>query len=86
MAARHPAVRSRKHHDGEPCSGGGWFTVMAQLPTEQVSNHYRAHSWSLDGDVPEVETAPVWDGHSTTDVARRLHTLLSGDASASVAN
>ncbi|MGW3860662.1 WDGH domain-containing protein [Streptomyces sp. NPDC005047] len=50
-SARYPAVRSWKHHDGEPCSEGGWFTVMAQLPTGQVSNHYRAHSWSMFGDV-----------------------------------
>ncbi|MEU8867819.1 hypothetical protein [Streptomyces umbrinus] len=86
LAARYPVVRSWKHHDGEPCFGGGWFIVVAQLPTGQVSNHYRANSWSLFGDVPEVETAPVWDGHSTTDVARRLRTLLSGDGSTSVAS
>jgi len=86
LAARYPVVRSWKHHDGEPCFGGGWFIVVAQLPTGQVSNHYRANSWSLFGDVPEVETAPVWDGHSTTDVARRLRTLLIGDGSTSVAS
>lgn len=32
--------KSHKHHDGEECFGGGWFIVMAELPTGQISNHY----------------------------------------------
>ena len=83
LDAGYSVVRSWKHHDGEPCFEGGWFIVVAQLPTGQVSNHYRAESWSLFGDVPEAEAAPVWDGHRTTDVARRLRALLSEDGSTS---
>ncbi|GAA2096275.1 hypothetical protein GCM10009801_65710 [Streptomyces albiaxialis] len=86
LAAGYPVVRSWRHHDGEPCFGGGWFIVVAQLPTGQVSNHYRAESWSLFADVPEVETAPVWDGHSAGDVTRRLRALLGGDVPTGVAS
>lgn len=25
--------KSHKHYDGEECFGGGWFIVMAELPT-----------------------------------------------------
>lgn len=32
---------SFSHSDGELCFGGSWFIVMANLPTGQVSNHYK---------------------------------------------
>lgn len=32
--------KSHKHYDGEECFGGGWFILMAELPTGQISNHY----------------------------------------------
>ena len=32
--------KSKFHADGGKCFGGGWFIVMAQLPTGQISNHY----------------------------------------------
>jgi len=68
-------VKSLRHHDGELCFGGGWFIVTAQLPTGQVSNHYRVEHWDLF-DVPEVETAPEWDGHSPAQAAQRLREAL----------
>jgi hypothetical protein len=67
----YPVVKSRRHSDGEPCFGGGWFIVVAQLSTGQVSNHYRDEHWDLF-DVPEVELAPEYDGHTPADVAVRL--------------
>lgn len=66
-----PVVKSWKHSDGELCFGGGWFIVSAQLPTGQVSNHYKAEFWDLF-DVPEVELPPEYDGHSPKDAADRL--------------
>jgi len=65
-------VKSWKHHDGELCFGGGWFIVMANLPTGQISNHYEAADWDYFGDVPVAETAPEWDGHSAEEAADRL--------------
>ena len=71
-------TKSYRHHDGEPCfgvteEGNRWFIVTAELLGGQVSNHYREKHWDLFK-VPEVETAPEWDGH-TPDVA--LERLLS---------
>lgn len=68
-------VKSRKHSDGEPCFGGGWFIVVTTLPTGQISNHYQEEFWGLFK-VPEVETPPEFDGHTSHDVLRRLRDYL----------
>lgn len=70
------AVKSWKHSDGEPCFGGGWFVVVATLPTGQVTNHYRESDWDLF-DVPEVERPPAWDGHTPEVAVARLRAALS---------
>ena len=70
-----PVVKSWRHADGDLCFGGGWFIVTATLPTGQVSNHYAADDWDLFW-VPEVECAPVWDGHTPAEAADRLRTTL----------
>ena len=67
--------KSKKHHDGEECFGGGWFIVMAELPTGQVSNHYELKDWDLFK-VPEKEFADEWDGHTPQEAAERLHKYL----------
>ena len=68
--------KSWKHHDGELCFGGGWFIVVAILPTGQITNHYKAEDWDLFK-IPEVEKALFpYDGHTTEDVIHRLLTLL----------
>ena len=61
-----------RHADGELCFGGGWFIVMANLPTGQVSNHYRAEEWNLFN-VPERWKADEWDGHTPVEAANRLY-------------
>lgn len=74
-------IKSKRHSDGEECFGGGWFIVMAKLPTGQISNHYELKDWDLF-DVPEHTISYVWDGHTSQDVAKRLHDYLapqSGD-------
>lgn len=67
--------KSKKHHDGEECFGGGWFIVMAQLPTGQISNHYELKDWDLF-QIPEKEVADEWDGHTPQEAADRLHRYL----------
>ena len=69
------AVKSWRHSDGEECFGGGWFVVYLNLPTGQVSNHYRAEHWGLFR-VPEVDRAPEWDGHTPHVAAERLRDAL----------
>ena len=67
--------KSHKHYDGEECFGGGWFIVMAELPTGQVSNHYENKDWDLFN-VPELETAFEWDGHTPNEAADRIEAYL----------
>ena len=66
-----PVTKSKKHADGNLCFDGNWFIVTAMLPTGQVSNHYRLEDWNLF-DVPEVDLAPIWDGHTPEDAANRI--------------
>ena len=67
--------KSKRHHTGEECFGGGWFIVMANLPTGQISNHYELKDWDLFK-VPEKEFADEWDGHTPQEVAERLYKYL----------
>ena len=67
--------KSKKHNDGEECFGGGWFIVMANLPTGQISNHYELKDWDLF-QIPEKERADKWDGHTPQEAAERLHKFL----------
>lgn len=69
--------KSWRHSDGEPCFGGGWFIVTAQLPTGQISNHYPEKDWDLFG-IPEYERAAEWDGHTASEAALRLREYLCG--------
>ena len=64
--------KSWKHNDGELCFGGGWFIVVAVLPSGQISNHYPAHDWELFN-IPSCEKAKYpFDGHTPNDVIDRL--------------
>ena len=66
--------KSKKHSDGEECFGGGWFIVIATLPTGQISNHYELKDWDLFR-CEERELADKWDGHTSQDVLTRLASL-----------
>lgn len=77
LAAGIPVVKSWRHSDGEECFGGGWFIVTAELPTGQVSNHYREQYWDLF-QVPDEEVAPEYDGHTPAIAANRLRSYLEG--------
>lgn len=71
-------LKSKRHNDGEECFGGGWFIVMAELPTGQISNHYELKDWDLFK-CNEVEVAPKWDGHTPQDVADRIEKYIMLD-------
>jgi hypothetical protein len=77
--AKYYVHKSWKHHDGELCFGGGWFIVVAVLPTGQISNHYKAEDWDLFK-IPETEKALFeFDGHTTQDVTDRLILTYGGN-------
>jgi hypothetical protein len=70
--------KSRLHSDGlAPFDDTGWFIVVAQLPTGQISYHYRDEDWDLFK-IPERQRAAEWDGHSAQDAADRLEAFLRG--------
>lgn len=67
--------KSIRHYDGELCFGGGWFIVVAMLPTGQITNHYEMKDWNLFK-IPETEKAVYeFDGHTPDDVISRLLAL-----------
>lgn len=67
--------KSHRHFDGELCFGGGWFIVVAMLPTGQISNHYRMDDWELF-QIPSYQKVLFeFDGHTPSDVCERLHQL-----------
>lgn len=68
--------KSERHGDGELAFGGGWFIVMATLPTGQISNHYEMKDWDLFRCVAR-DKADSWDGHTAQDVIKRLADYLS---------
>jgi len=68
------SCKSIKHSDGLLCFGGGWFIVMMDLPTGQISNHYEMKDWDLFK-CKEVDLPPVFDGHTNQDVLDRLKGL-----------
>ena len=67
--------KSWKHYDGKLCFGGGWFIVVAVLPSGQISNHYEDKDWDLFK-IPETPAAMFeFDGHTPQDVLNRLQIL-----------
>ena len=74
---QHDVHKSWKHNDGELAFGGGWFIVVAILPTGQITNHYKAEDWDLF-QIPAVEKAKYeYDGHTPADTLERMKQLLN---------
>lgn len=69
--------KSYRHNDNELCFGGGWFIVVAILPTGQISNHYRNEDWHLFQCEVAGKAIYEFDGHTSKDVASRLKTLIN---------
>ena len=70
-AYKNKAWKSRLHHDGEPCFGGGWFIVGITTPAGDYTYHYELKDWNLF-DCKVLDKAPEWDGHTDKDVTRVL--------------
>lgn len=63
---------SRKHSTGEDCFGGGWFVVVAQTPSGQITNHYELKDLQWFVAIEERERAAEWDGHTPAEAFDRL--------------
>ena len=68
--------KSRKHSDGELCFRGHFFVVCAELPTGQITQHYKTEDWDYFP-IPERETANQWDGHAAGEGVTRLKNLIT---------
>jgi len=70
--SKYEVHKSERHFEGDKCFGGGWFIVVAILPSGQISNHYELKDWDLFK-CEEVEQAKYkFDGHTPLDVLTRL--------------
>lgn len=67
--------KSKRHSTGELCFGGGWFIVMAELPTGQISNHYEFKDWDLFH-CKEQKRADIWDSHTPQEASKRLREFI----------
>lgn len=68
--------KSKRHSDGDfPFDNPDYFIVMAELPTGQISNHYRMEYWDFFK-IPEKYKSNEWDGHDSQDVAQRMKEFL----------
>lgn len=63
--------KTRKHEDGQPCFGGGWFLVTIDTPDGAYGYHYEDKYWDLFH-CKELERAKHWDGYTEEDVGRLM--------------
>jgi hypothetical protein len=75
LNGKYDVHKSIRHSDGELCFGGGWFTVVCELPTGQISNHYKLEYWEFFN-IPSKPVANKYDGHTSKDVIERLEKFL----------
>ena len=75
-AYKDKAWKTKRHHDGEPCFGGGWFLVGITTPAGDYTYHYELKDWDLF-DCKVIDKALEFDGHTDKDVTRVL-TLRPG--------
>lgn len=70
--------RANHHYDGTKYDG--WFLAGMHLPTGDISYHMPISTWEwLDGcGIVTSLRAPEWDGHTSSDVLRRLVAWCSG--------
>lgn len=72
-AYRDKAWKSMMHSDGNMFEG--MFVVGIDTPGGQATYHYYIDPWWDVFDVPELERAPEFDGHTSSDVIDRIKTL-----------
>ena len=64
--------RADKNDDGTKWDG--WFTAGMNLITGTVTYHLPQWMWSMldNQDVETLDVGPTWDGHTSSDVVKRL--------------
>lgn len=73
---RNEIWRSLKHSDGGLAFGGTWFMLgINKEPGQQITYHLPIEAWTKTEFAETLETAPEWDGHTSSDVLERLANL-----------
>lgn len=68
--------KSKYHSDGT--SYDDWFIAGMELPTGSITYHLpTAQFWDKLNEIPELEKAPNWDGHTPNDVLLRILEWIS---------
>ena len=70
MCHKHIAWKSLLHSDGTMFDD--WFIAGMDLPTGTITYHLPVEQFWEKLDIPEVEKAPEWDGHTSDDVIKRV--------------
>lgn len=63
--------KAPKHDDGSTIEG--WFIAGMNLPTGDITYHLPDTYWDLLTGVEALTKAPKWDGHTSSDVVKRLN-------------
>ena len=63
------AWKSHQHYDGTMYDG--YFIAGIKTPEGNFTYHFKMSDW-FKFDVPQLDKAPEWDGHTADDVSRLL--------------
>lgn len=67
------AWKSKSHHDGTMYAN--MFIVGINTPEGQATYHYDVNPYWDMFDVPALDKAPVWDGHTPDQAIKRISSL-----------
>ena len=71
---KHFAWKSLQHSDPNDKMYDGMFIVGVTTPFGQATYHYNIDPyWEIFKDVPELERAPVYDGHTPSEAIERIY-------------
>lgn len=66
--------RAKKHADGTMYKG--WFVMgIGEARGEQIIYHLPLSKWTVTNFAKTYKLAPLWDGHTSHDVIKRLRKL-----------
>ncbi len=64
--------RSKEHHPDDDPMFNKFFIVGMDLPTGQITYHYKIAYWDEFKGIETLPHAPKWDGHTPEDVVKRV--------------
>lgn len=67
--------RSKKHSDGKPAYDGWFIMGISKHTGAQISYHLPLSRWGETDFAETLDQAPMWDGHTSSDVLKRLKNL-----------